>query len=238
MSTENSTTMNEAVLQLEGNSKANKTKMRYNSTNNNFILWLYQNKLDYPGAIKSEFLPKLDEAYEKDQSTITRRSRAVSVNGGGSGADDGNGMDSKKNYKYFRETVIDLLEKTHPSARNCPINMRFITYEIFATYLSSLKTNDNKLKGMSTYDGTRSSIMHLMKLDNVFPDHECKEKVCNLLKGFRRTIQQQKVELDLSLEEGKDPLSFTGYNLLCRTFLKNNGTNDEFIFAQCFLTLE
>ena len=116
--------------------------------------------------------------------------------------------------------------------------MCLVTYEVVAMYLSSLKTSDDKFKGMSTYDGSRSSIMHLMKQDNVFPDHEFKEKLCNLLKGFRRTIQQQKVELGLSLDEGKDPLSFAGYNLLCCTFLKNNGSNDEFIFAHCFLTLE
>ena len=58
------------------------------------------------------------------------------------------------------------------------------------------------------------------------------------MKGFRRTIQQQKVDLGESLNEGKDPLSFSGYNLLCKTFLENNGTHDEFIFAHAFLTLE
>lgn len=91
---------------------------------------------------------------------------------------------------------------------------------------------------MSTYDGARSSIMHLMKQDNVYPDHQFKEKLCNLLKGFRWTVQQQKVELGLSLDEGKDPLTFAGYHLLCHTFLLNNCTNDEFTFAHCFLTIE
>ena len=66
---------------------------------------------------------------------------------------------------------------------------------------------------MSTYNGARSSIMNLMKQDNVYPPLEYKEKVCNLLKGFRRTIQQQKVDLGESLNEGKEPLSFSGYNL-------------------------
>ena len=74
-----------------------------------------------------------------------------------------------------------------------------------------------------------SSIMYLMKQDNVYPDHEFKEKICNLLKGFWRTVQQQKVELGLLLDEGKDPLSFTGYNLLCHVFMPNNRANNKFI---------
>ena len=91
---------------------------------------------------------------------------------------------------------------------------------------------------MSTYNRARSSIMHLMKQDNLYPDQAFKEKLCNLLKGFHHTVQQQKVDLELSLDEGKDLLSFAGYNLLCCTFLKHNGSNDEFVFAHCFLTLE
>lgn len=59
-----------------------------------------------------------------------------------------------------------------------------------------------------------------------------------MLKGFRQTIQQQKVDLGQSLNEGKDPLSFSGYNLLCKVFLENNSSHDGFIFAHAFLTLE
>ena len=145
---------------------------------------------------------------------------------------------TNKKRKNFRRAVIRLLTDTNPSANNCPLDMHKVDYNIIATYLSSLKTPKGNYKGMSTYDGARSSIMYLMKQDNVYPSTAFKEKVCNLLKGFRRTIQQQKVDLGETLTEGKDPLSFSGYNLLCKTFLENNGTNDEFIFAHAFLTLE
>ena len=83
---------------------------------------------------------------------------------------------------------------------------------MIALYLMSLKTDDDTYKEMSTYDGARSSIMHLMKQDNVYPDHQFKKKLCNLLKGFRWTVQQQKVELGLSLDDGKDPSSLFGLN--------------------------
>ena len=38
--------------------------------------------------------------------------------------------------------------------------------------------------------------------------------------------------------EGKDPISFSGYCLLCKILLENNGSHDEFVFSHCFLTLE
>ena len=60
-------------------------------------------------------------------------------------------------------------------------------------------------------NGLTTSIMYLMKQDNVYPPLEFKEKVCNLLKGFRQTIQQQKVDFGGSLNERKNPLSFSGY---------------------------
>ena len=175
---------------------------------------MYDNRATYPDIIRPAFLPGLDEARSRDRQART----------------------SKKT--YFRQTVIKLLDDTNPSANNCPLDMKNVTYTIVATYLSSIKTSDGLFKGMSTYDGARSSIMHLMKEDNVYPPPEYKEKVCNLLKGFRRTIQQQKVDNGESLVEGKDPISFSGHYLLCKTFLENNGPHDEFLFSHCFLTLE
>ena len=210
---------NEAVLQLESNSKADNTKKRYNCTNYKFILWLFENRAQYAGFIKEEYLPQLEAANERDLN-------------------ESGGIEARRKYKHFRAKVMELLEAASPSAGNCPVNMKEVTYEVVATYLLQLKTGEDQYKGMSTYDGARSLIMHMMKQDNFFLDHEYKEKLCNLLKGFRRTVQQQKVELGLSLDEGKDPLSFAGYNLLCRNLLKHNGSNDEFVFAHCFLTLE
>ena len=75
-----------------------------------------------------------------------------------------NGDTRKRKYKHFRAKVIQLLEATKPSTGNCLVNMNRVTYEVMAAYLSSLKTDEDKYKGMSTYDRARSSIMHLMKL--------------------------------------------------------------------------
>ena len=205
---------NEAVLALELNAKAANTKRRYSCTNYKFLLYLFKNRSEYAGFIRDGALVELKEA-------------EVVVWGG-----------RERKYKHFRAKCIELLEATTPSAGNSPIDMGRVTYDVIATYLTSLKTEEDTYKGMSTYDGACSSIMHLMHQDNVYPDHKFQSKICNLLKGFKRTVQQQKVELGMSLNEGKDLLSFAGYNLLCRNFLKNNGTYNEFIFAHCFLTLE
>ena len=71
-----------------------------------------------------------------------------------------NGDTSRRKYKNFRATVIKLLQDTRPSADNCPVDMKKVMYEVMATYLSCLKTEEDQFKGMSTYDGARSSIMH------------------------------------------------------------------------------
>ena len=207
------------VIAIESNSKAGKTKARYNCTNYLFIQWVFKNSAVYPGIIRPWVVPTLAASDRRDLQ-------------------EAGGNPAARKYKYFRTAVMAVLKATNPSSNNCPLDMQLVTYEVIATYLTSLKTDDNRFKGMSTYDGARSSLMYLMKQDNVYPPPEFKEKICNILKGFRRTIQQQKVDLGESLNEGKDPLSFSGYNLLCRTFLENNGTNDEFIFAHAFLTLE
>ena len=108
------------------------------------------------------------------------------------GLDDANKRDlvecnrdvRKRKCNHFWAKVIKLLEATQPSSGNCLVDMNRVTYEVMAAYLSSLKTDKDKYKGMITYDRAMSSIIHLMKLDNAYPNHKYKEKVCNLLKGF------------------------------------------------------
>ena len=57
---------NQQVIKLEGNSKANTTKRRYNCTNFKFVLWLYKNEKDYPGVIRAGYKDTLDAAYGED----------------------------------------------------------------------------------------------------------------------------------------------------------------------------
>ena len=57
-----------------------------------------------------------------------------------------------------------------------------------------------------------------------------------LMKGFKRSIEQQKVASSERLEEGKDFMSFVCYKLLCQKFFK--GKKDEYRFALLFLPLE
>ena len=147
-------------------------------------------------------------------------------------------QNSKEKNIHFCCAMIQLLDNANPSAKNCPVDIHRVDCNIIAMYLSSMKTEEGNYKSMSTYNDAWSLIMYLMKQDNVYPPLAFKEKVCTLLQGLCRTIQQQKVDHSETLNEGKDPLSFSGYHLLHKIFLQNNGTNNEFIFAHAFLTLE
>ena len=126
-----SATPNSDVLQLESNSKAAKTKARYNCTNYLFISWLFQNREVYPDLIRAEYLPVLSAAYRMDQQQAQQN--------------------SKKKNTHFCHTVIQLLDNTKPSAKKCPVDMQKVDYNIIATQLSSMKTAEDNYKGMSCY---------------------------------------------------------------------------------------
>jgi hypothetical protein len=49
-----------SIATIENNCIAKKTKDRYNSSNFNFIMWLYENKATFEGFLRPELLVELD----------------------------------------------------------------------------------------------------------------------------------------------------------------------------------
>ena len=98
------------------------------------------------------------------------------------------------------------MEKDHPEF--CPIVMKEVTFDVIATFMAGKKDNEGKYYGKSTYDGIRSSLMHLYTMSNVTPTEEFRARMATFMKGFKRTIIGQKVENGESLEEGKEVMSF------------------------------
>ena len=52
--------MEQQIAAIEGNCKAPQTKQRYNSTNHEFIYWLYHLREDYPDMLKEELVEELE----------------------------------------------------------------------------------------------------------------------------------------------------------------------------------
>ena len=87
-----------------------------------------------------------------------------------------------------------------------------------------------------TYCGIQLGLFFLFTMCQISPHPSFRERIATLLKGFKRTILEQKVERGESLEEGKEAMSFDCYQLLCRKFIE--GEKDEYLFALLFLILE
>ena len=89
-------------------------------------------------------------------------------------------------------------------------------------------------KGM--YHSICFGIIYLYTMSNLSPPPSFCEKMSTLMKGFKRTIVQQKVQSGKQLDEGKEHMTFQCYKLLCWKFFE--GKKDEYLFALLFITLE
>ena len=207
-----------SIATIENNCIAKKTKDRYNSSNFNFIMWLYENKATYEGFLRPEVMVELDRVMNDT------------------------GIPGKKKKTKARKVVVEgwlaqMVRKTRDDGVNqCPVDMSKITYEVVGTYMAQRKDGRDKYLGKGTYCGIRSGIINLFTMSNLSPPPRFREQVSVLLKGFRRTITEQKVAAGECLEEGKEVMSFSCYKLLCEKFMK--GERDEYNFAHLFLTLE
>jgi hypothetical protein len=212
--------MSTAISAIENNCIAANTKQRYNCTNHDFVMWLYLHRATFTGLLQPELVQQLDSVMND------------------------NNIEEKKKKKITRRIVVnDWLQKmVRRNASNddtrqlCPVIMEKVTYEVAATYMTQKKDKDDRFLGKGTYCGIRSAIINLFTMSNVPPPPQFRDKVAVLLKGFRRTITEQKVAAGDTLEEGKEVMSFACYKLLCEKF--SRGEKDEYNFAHLFLTLE
>ena len=182
------------------------------------IMWLYENRATYNDFLRAEVVAELDMVMSDARISGKKKkseARKVVVQGWLS--------------KMVRKTIDDGLNQ-------CPIDMTKMTYEVVGTYMAQRKDGQDKYLGKGTYCGIRSGVINLFTMSNLSPPPRFREQVSVLLKGFRRTITEQKVIAGESLEEGKEVMSFACYKLLCEKFMQGN--RDEYNFAHLFLTLE
>ena len=149
-------------------------------------------------------------------------------------------IEMKKRKKKLRWTVVEgwCQKMSRQRPENCPIDMEKVDYELVAAYMVQKTKNgeEDKLLSKGTYCGIRSAVIYLYTMSNLAPPPLFRDKMSTLMKGFKRTIVQQKVQSGESLEEGKEAMSFACYKLLCSKFFE--GKKDEYLFALVFLTLE
>lgn len=197
-----------AISAIENNSISLRTKKRYASTNFGFILWLYEH---HPEVLR----PTLRQEITSVPLDIPAPRRIKAL-------------------RQIANTWFDNMQRTNPDL--CPVDMTKVTYELVASFMTSKRNEEDKYLSRGTYTGIRSSIVYLFTMSNLPPPPDFHHRMTTLLKGFRRTIVEQRVAAGETLEEGKEAMSFACFKLLCQKFFK--GDKDEYHFAHLFLLLE
>lgn len=195
------------VSNIEDECLTDGSKKRYASSNLEFVNWLHKNQ---PDALRASLKRQLDHT---DAYFPPKKWR-------------------KENRRVINEW-FDKMDRNDPLS--CPVHMEKMNYNIIANFMAQ-KKNKGKFYSRSVYEGIRSAFVHLYTMSNLTPPSNLSTKMSTLLKGFRRKIVKEKVEDGVSLEEGKEVMSFECLMLLCEIFFK--GENDEYIFALTFLLLE
>ena len=202
------------VESIENNNVAVRTKARYNSTVFGFVMWLYNKRDVYEGYLR-------DEVVEQLQAVLFDTS-----------------IDIRKRKKKLRWTVVEqwCQKMSRQRPENCPVLMNKVDYNCVAAYMVQKTGEQDKLMSKGTYCGIRSAIIYLYTMSDLSPPPSFRDKMSTLMKGFKRSIVQQKVDSGEATEEGKEVMSFACYKLLCKKFFE--GKKDEYLFALVFLTLE
>jgi hypothetical protein len=136
--------------------------------------------------------------------------------------------------KIVIENWLEKMQRTNPEL--CPVDMSQMTYEIVASYMTTKRDANGRLLSKNAYSGIRSSVVYLFTMSNTNLPSEFSTRMGTLLKGFKRTIVEQRIAAGETLEEGKEAMSFACYKLLCKKFFQ--GKKDEYHFAHLFLLLE
>ena len=119
-----------------------------------------------------------------------------------------------------------------------PIHFTKVTPKIFVNFLSSMartNTDGNKTLSKSGCGSYRSALKDLYRQCQVQVPPVFEAELTTLFKGLLRAHAQEKEKNGSRLAEGKDPMPFALYKILCKKMMAD--PTKEAIFAHAFLTL-
>lgn len=188
-----------------------KTREGYNSANKRLILWLFENEHNTIEA----------NAYIK----LRRADRTVYNS-------------EKEKKKKMEEIALSLVKDASDSFH--PIKLEELTVKTFMKFLLAMaekNTSDSEQKFLSrsAASGYRSALKDLYRDCKAKVPHEYEEELKQKMKGYIKTSAKEKESRGVRLTEGKDPMTFELYKLLCTKMLED-GTKES-VFGRAFLTL-
>jgi hypothetical protein len=116
-----------------------------------------------------------------------------------------------------------------------PVVFEDSTAQDFMVWIASLKTPSGQKPRYSTYNGHRSALFNLFRDYGETMSSILEVELARHFKGLKRMLAQEIANGEGAIKIGKDPLPFTLYRFLSKTFLMQR--SKEFTFAQCFMVV-
>ena len=138
----------------------------------------------------------------------------------------------------MREVCRDCLDAVNKEAKNCPLILPALTFNLFSHYLTTRKKkcNNNAMLSRTAYNGIRSSLVHLYRMSGYEMRQEMTKELAQFMSGLKRTVTADRMERGEKLDEGKRPMSYDVYSAMCEIMMKSD--DPECLFAHAFLTME
>ena len=192
-----------------------RTRNSYQGCNKRLLLWLDSHE------------PQCVATYAKEalQSVWEQRRQA----GGGS---------SKTKNSAVIKRAFELVREANEEKQ--PILLSDITVKMFVNFLFAMGRNntdgDQKFMSKSGCGSYRSALKDMYRqCGNIPIDDKFEKELSTKLKGLLRAHAEEKESTGKRLSEGKDPMSFALYKLLCKKMMEDGSKSA--VFAHAFLTL-
>ena len=144
--------------------------------------------------------------------------------------DKKNGVRSNNYNSSFRKKCLDSLNCI--ATKGCPLNLKDVNCELVSHFMASRRNSSGKLLSKSSYETSRSAIVHLFRCANVIIPEEFRKKIGPLMAGIKRTVVKKRQEQGLKLNEGKCSMSFHVYEKICELLIASDNCDANFL--HCF----
>ena len=130
---------------------------------------------------------------------------------------------------------MDSLKRLEEQESRCPVKLGDLTFEVFGTYLVTLRRLDGQYCLVSSYEGKRSSLVFLYSKAGFQMDNMFYFQLGQVLAGMKWLIADKDQRGGRQAQLGMNPLTLDGFWILCSWL--NADPSRDYIFAHCFLTL-
>ena len=184
---------------------------RYAAENVKLLLWLYDNENFRGNSLEEWFQDKINDAARIDAA---------------------NGWE--QNQKTQRKKCKEVLQEIGFGEKNCPIILPALTFNIFSQYLTTRKKKDGTMLSATSYGTIRSALSHLYRLKGSSKmSTQFNQDMNQFMAGLKRSSVDERTKTGKRLNEGKTPMSFEVYELMCQFLQRHSSCLETTLLGYC-----